>query len=84
MVAGFCGGVVNIFHFHRTKPLEWVGATVCGSLSANYLACEAAMYLGTKPAIPLAFVIGWLGLKWSARLIRNHFPGLLFEKEKAV
>lgn len=81
MFAGFCGGVVNIFHFRRTKPMEWVGAIVCGAFSANFLGGLMAHYAGDGTGIAGAFLMGWFGLKWVASVIRNRAPGVLFEKD---
>lgn len=83
MLAGLCGGIVNIFYFHRTKPLEWVGAIVCGALMANFLAGLIVIFGGGEtPAIGGAFLMGWFGLKWVANSVKKRFPGLLFDERK--
>lgn len=82
MFAGFCGGIVNIFHFHRTKPFEWVGAISCGTLTANFLGTAMAHYAGDIPGLSMAFLMGWFGLKWVASVVRKRMPGLLFEEDK--
>lgn len=79
MFAGFCGGVVNIFHFHRTKPREIVGAIVCGAFVANFCGLAVAHYTGTAESLFAAFLTGWFGLKWVAGLIMKRNPKLLFE-----
>lgn len=82
MFAGFCGGIVNIFHFHRTKKREFIGAIVCGALTANFVGDEMGHYAGEVSGIFSSFVIGWFGLKWVASVIRKKVPGLLFEEDK--
>jgi hypothetical protein len=81
MFAGLCGGIVNIFQFHRTKPLEWVGAIVCGAVTANFLGNLVLRFGGNDPAgLGAAFLIGWFGLRWTAGIVKKHFPGVLFEE----
>lgn len=81
MFAGFCGGIVNIFYFHRTKPRELVGAIICGTFVANFMSGVISHYVGMNESLLSAFVIGWFGLKWVASVILKRKPGLLFQAD---
>lgn len=60
-VAGFAGGVANVFVFRRVKPFDALGAVVVGTLTANYLGALVARTTGL-PELPVGFIVGLAGM----------------------
>lgn len=79
MFAGFCGALVNVFWFHRTKPWSVVGTIVAGMFTANYLGVAMNSYVGGSAAHTGAFLVGLFGLKLVGELFRKWRPNFFFE-----
>jgi hypothetical protein len=61
LLAGFFGGVVNVFVMRRIKPFDAIGSVVVGALAANYLSPMMAHVTGTGPGVT-AFLVGLAGM----------------------
>ena len=57
LLAGFAGGVVNAFIFHKSDPWAIVGSMVVGAFTANYLGESASKMLGLSSGAS-AFIVG--------------------------
>lgn len=67
-VAGFAGGLVNIFWMRKMAPLDVVGALIAGTLTATYLG-EWMAGLTHLPVGGTCFLIGLGGLQLTGQLI---------------
>lgn len=67
-VAGFAGGLVNIFWMKKMAPLDVVGALIAGTLTATYLGQWAADMIHL-PVGGTCFLIGLGGLQLAGQAI---------------
>ena len=61
-VAGFGGGLVNVFRNRGLVPFQVVGTLISGALIANYLGKPLAELIHF-PVVPTSFVIGFMGVQ---------------------
>lgn len=61
IVAGFAGGVVNVFVMRRIAWFEALGSVVVGTLTAAYMGPWIARTVGLDPGVA-AFLVGLTGM----------------------
>lgn len=60
IIAGFCGGFVNMAYFRRSKPRNVMGLILAGGLMGNYFHPLIEHLLSTT-AITASFITGMVG-----------------------
>jgi len=60
MIAGFCGGFVNMMYFRKQRPRNVIGLIIAGGLMGNYFHPIIEHLLSTT-AITASFITGMAG-----------------------